>query len=150
MSFLNAPNPLRSGSSGGSTPSGSDSLPSGIIVIWSGTENNIPNGWQLCDGTNGTPNLKDKFVLGAGSTYKVKSGGGSATVTLTEAQIPSHTHTYKYNSLSENCIRTTTTGTNVFSAAVSSTSSNNTGSKGSGEPHENMPPYYALCYIMKL
>ena len=67
-------------------------VPVGTIVIWSGTADNIPAGWQLCDGTNGTPDLRDKFVLGAGAAHEVGETGGSEEVTLTVAQMPSHAH----------------------------------------------------------
>lgn len=68
-------------------------MASGIIAIWSGSQASIPTGWLLCDGTNGTIDLRDKFVVGAGGTYAVGDTGGSATVALTNAQMPSHTHT---------------------------------------------------------
>ena len=54
-------------------------MPSGTIVIWSGSSSNIPNGWYLCDGTNGTPDLRGRFVLGSNSTHLSGSTGGSAT-----------------------------------------------------------------------
>ena len=50
--------------------------------MWSGATNNIPSGWALCDGNNGTPNLQDKFIVGAGSSYAVDATGGSADATL--------------------------------------------------------------------
>jgi microcystin-dependent protein len=68
-------------------------VPVGFIGMWSGSTAAIPTGWALCNGSNGTPDLRDRFVVGAGSTYAVGNTGGAATVTLTEAQIPSHTHT---------------------------------------------------------
>lgn len=67
-------------------------IPVGGIILWSGSIVSIPAGWALCDGTLGTPNLRDRFVVGAGTTYAVGANGGAATVTLTLAQIPSHTH----------------------------------------------------------
>lgn len=67
--------------------------PTGIIAIWSGSVATIPTGWLLCDGTNGTLDLRDKFIVGAGGTYAVGDTGGSNTVTLTNAHMPSHTHT---------------------------------------------------------
>ena len=67
-------------------------IPVGFIGMWSGAVNAIPTGWALCNGTNGTPDLRDRFIVGAGSTYAVGATGGAASVTLTEAQIPSHTH----------------------------------------------------------
>lgn len=67
-------------------------VPSGFIGMWSGAIAAIPTGWFLCDGTNGTPNLKDRFIVGAGDSYAVGAIGGAASVTLTESQIPSHSH----------------------------------------------------------
>jgi microcystin-dependent protein len=75
-------------------PSYGGYTPVGGIIMWSGSVANIPvdKGWFLCNGQNGTPNLVDRFVVGAGSTYPVGSTGGANTVTLTTAQIPSHSH----------------------------------------------------------
>lgn len=85
-------------------------LPRGIITMWSGATNAVPSGWALCDGNNGTPNLKDRFIVGAGQSYGVGNVGGSITQTpsvwtnaagtgiqvagtaITEAQMPWHTH----------------------------------------------------------
>jgi microcystin-dependent protein len=67
-------------------------LPVGVIVMWSGSVANIPSGWALCDGTNGTPDLRGRFVVGAGGSYAVGANGGAETVTLTTAQIPAHGH----------------------------------------------------------
>jgi microcystin-dependent protein len=64
----------------------------GMIMLWSGSIASVPSGWALCDGTNGTPNLRDRFVIGAGSTYAVNATGGSATATLATTNLPSHTH----------------------------------------------------------
>jgi hypothetical protein len=62
----------------------------GLIVMWSGTVNDIPPGWQLCDGTNGTPDLRDRFIIGAGNAYDIGSTGGSTTITTNN--LPSHNH----------------------------------------------------------
>jgi microcystin-dependent protein len=70
-----------------------NALPVGLITLWSGSIASIPSGWALCDGTAGTPNLRDRFVVGAGSTYAVGDTGGFNTITLDTTQIPSHTHT---------------------------------------------------------
>ena len=142
-------------------------LPTGIITLWSGAAVAIPSGWLLCDGTNGTPNLRDRFVVGAGSTYAVSATGGSAnavavahthTATVTD---PGHKHTFiapnggagypnpasvSYNDNTEgvsaynntNFIATATTGITVANST--------TGVSGT---NANLPPYYALCYIMK-
>ena len=56
-------------------------VPSGFIGMWSGSASTIPTGWALCDGTNGTPNLTDRFVLGAGKAYQPGATGGAATAT---------------------------------------------------------------------
>jgi hypothetical protein len=82
----------------GSITSGSTNImPMGIIVMWSGSTSNVPSGWLLCNGTNGTPNLMDRFVVGAGSTYTTggtgNGMGGSNTVTLSVGNLPNHTHT---------------------------------------------------------
>lgn len=65
----------------------------GIIVMWSGLLSQIPEGWVLCDGTNGTPDLRDKFIVGAGREYTIGDTGGAKEVTLTVSQLPSHNHT---------------------------------------------------------
>lgn len=85
-------------------------IPRGIITMWSGATNAVPSGWALCDGNNGTPNLKDRFIVGAGQSYGVGNTGGSITQTpsvwtgaagtgiqvagtaLTKDQMPWHTH----------------------------------------------------------
>lgn len=68
-------------------------VPPGGIIMWSGSVVNIPNDWALCDGTNGTPDLRDRFIVGVGSTYAPGDTGGSNSVTLTESDIPAHGHT---------------------------------------------------------
>jgi microcystin-dependent protein len=76
-------------------PNNSDqfsALPNNTIAFWSGSIASIPTGWNLCDGTNGTPDLRDRFVVGAGSTYSVGSTGGADQVSLTAPQLPSHSH----------------------------------------------------------
>lgn len=65
-------------------------VPSGFIGMWSGVT--APTGWYLCDGTNGTPDLRNRFIVGAGTSYAIGATGGADTVTLSESQIPSHTH----------------------------------------------------------
>lgn len=68
-------------------------------MIWSGTTNNVPRGWALCNGTNGTPDLTDKFVLGAGATFPVGSTGGEIEHTLTEEEMPAHDHEFDRHQL---------------------------------------------------
>jgi len=67
-------------------------IPSGIILLWSGAIASIPTGWVLCNGANSTPDLRDRFVVGAGTTYAVNATGGANTVTLDVTMIPAHTH----------------------------------------------------------
>ena len=120
-------------------------VPKGGIIIWSGSVNNIPTGWVLCDGNNGTPNLTDRFVLGAGNNYTVGSTGGEATHTLTIDEMPSHSHEY-YTGKGED----TTKSGYAANAEISQVYQVlNTNSTGNSQPHNNMPPYYSLCYIMK-
>ena len=77
---------VSSGSS--ATPTWGDAFVTGMIMLWSGSTGTIPSGWALCNGSSGTPDLRDRFVVGAGNTYAVDATGGSADATL-----PSHTHT---------------------------------------------------------
>jgi microcystin-dependent protein len=76
-------------------------VPVGVIVMWSGPSTAVPAGWALCDGTNGTPNLRGRFVVGVDPTLttsdaanysKVGNTGGADGVTLTDTQMPAHTH----------------------------------------------------------
>jgi len=119
-------------------------VPQGAIVMWSGAIANIPDGWALCDGTNGTPDLRDRFVVGAGTTYDPDDTGGEATHTLTIAEIPSHTHTTN-NANSDAGAGRPASGSDAPEGSGYHTSN----STGGGQPHENRPPYYALAYIMK-
>lgn len=65
-------------------------VPVGLIAMWSGAS--VPSGWALCNGANGTPDLRDRFIVGSGSSYVIGNTGGSDSVTLNETQIPSHSH----------------------------------------------------------
>jgi microcystin-dependent protein len=67
-------------------------LPFGIIVMWGGPIGNIPAGWQLCNGTNGTPDLRNRFVIGAGNSYGVGATGGATSVALSNGNLPAHSH----------------------------------------------------------
>lgn len=124
-------------------------IPAGVIVMWSGTASAIPSGWALCDGTNGTPDLRDRFVVGAGSTYAVGAKGGEATHTLTVDEMPKHGH--RINS-SMGTALINYSGGRFWAVEEMEVGSllHNTDTSGSSSPHNNMPPYYALCYIMKL
>lgn len=129
-------------------PAGPGGVPIGTITIWSGVADTIPTGWQLCDGTNNTPDLRDKFVLGAGTSHEVGSSGGEENVTLNIDQIPSHSHTYTTYVNQRNSFQYYSDQNNL--AIIGEKQVGNVGTTGSNQPHENMPPYYALCYIMKM
>ena len=118
-------------------------VPVGGIIMWSGATNNIPSGWALCDGNNGTPNLQDKFIVGAGSSYAVDATGGSADATLV-----SHTHNLLYNHGSfggSSGAVTPRSGNSPVTPGISGRVS----TEGSSATNANLPPYYALAYIMK-
>jgi microcystin-dependent protein len=108
-----------------STPAQLNSpVPVGLIAMWSGAINAVPSGWRLCDGTNSTPDLRDRFIVGAGSTYAVGNTGGSATVTLNESQIPGHTHVISATTSSAGAHTHTATGGGHTHFLVSSSGPN--------------------------
>jgi hypothetical protein len=148
--------------------SGGGIIPSGGIIMWSGSVASIPSGWLLCNGSSGTPDLRNRFVVGAGSTYAVGATGGSAdaivvshthSATVTDS---GHVHATKGTQAASNGldqIRADDFGggnslqssdsynRNTKSATTGITVSNST--TGSSGTNANLPPYYALCYIMK-
>ena len=123
-----------------------DAMPVGSIIMFNGQAADIPSGWAICDGTNGTPNLMDKFVKGsniAGST------GGASQVTLSVAQLPPHRHKVSKawygrsdNANDRNVIR--------WDDSYDTNSQVWTGETGLGLPIDIIPPYYTLIYIMKV
>tara|TARA_B100001287_G_scaffold122986_1_gene103680 strand:- start:193 stop:597 length:405 start_codon:yes stop_codon:yes gene_type:complete len=118
-------------------------VPSGCILLWSGASNAIPSGYVLCDGNNSTPNLQDKFIVGAGNTYAVEATGGSKDATLV-----SHTHNLLYNHGSfggSSGAVTPRSGNSPVTPGISGRVS----TEGSSATDANLPPYFALCYIMK-
>ena len=138
------------------------SIPQGVIVMWSGKTEDIPAYWVLCDGNNGTPDLRDRFILGAGHTYLPGNTGGETEITLTVDQMPSHTHDIQDPGHSHitSEMKNSSTDSDDSSLPVYKrtapgkwTSQEKTGisilPKGGNQPHENRPPYYALCFIMK-
>lgn len=122
--------------------------PIGTIVAWGGTADNIPSGWVICDGQNGTPDLRGKFILGSSDAHVVGETGGSETVTLKDAEIPKHRHTIP-DSPHGSYLTTNTGGSPVY-PYQSGVLTKQTGLSGGGQPHNNMPPYYTLIYIMKI
>ncbi len=145
-------------------------IPSGAIVMWSGSIGSIPSGWLLCNGSSGTPDLRDRFVVGAGTTYAVNATGGSA-----DAVIVSHTHTATVTDPQHRHIEgfagvnsTASFGTTNTSVAGNINQQSNTSTEfhpftstestgisvtnantGTSGTNANLPPYYALAYIMK-
>jgi len=131
---------------------GSAGIPSGVIVTWSGSIGSIPSGFVLCDGGNGTPDLRDKFIPGAGLSYGVGSQGGQTFVTLATSHLPPHTHTVNGQTGGDNNDHSNNTRFAGGDKGVSESAfffSIQSGSQGSGVGHENRPPYYALAFIMK-
>lgn len=128
------------------------SVPSGCILIWSGAEGEIPEGWALCDGQDGRPDLRSRFVVGAGSGYAVGVTGGEESHTLTVSELPKHDHSSSdhYLNFKTGKNGTSAGNTEVVISATHQYSNKGVGYTGDGAPHNNMPPYYALCYIIKL
>ena len=127
----------------GSNLSDVPGVPSGAIILWSGASNAIPSGYVLCDGNNNTPNLQDRFVVGAGNTYAVDATGGSADATLV-----SHTHNLLYNHGAFGGTSGAVTPRSGNTPVVPGISGR-VSTEGSSATNANLPPYFALCYIMK-
>ena len=160
----------------------------GMIMLWSGSIVNIPTGWYLCNGANNTPNLVNRFVVGAGSTYAVGATGGSANsvvvshshIALTDEQGShshsawtdtqgAHTHTVtkaegygagiagqlaNANNTSQIAHpATSSAGSHAHNIGMSAAGSHShnisVSTNGEDGTNKNLPPYYALCYIMK-
>ena len=139
-------------------------VPTGAIMMWSGSIATIPSGWLLCNGSSGTPDLRDRFIVGAGSTYAVAATGGSANAVVVSHN---HTATSTDSGHTHNAITQTSGGSssgaqyaNSFSGSVDTTSTQmiQTGTAnitttvataGVSGTNANLPPYYALAYIMK-
>ena len=140
---------------------------SGMIILWSGAEVDIPTGFTLCNGQNNTPDLRDRFVVGAGNNYNVDATGGSADATLVSHQHSAgsysavsnggHTHTYNFRSGTERADNDEdhqrNSGSSQYntgsSGAHTHSISGSSSTEGSSATNANLPPYYALCYIMK-
>lgn len=138
----------------------------GIICAWSGAITDIPQGWGFCDGTlynalDGSklqsPDLRGRFIVSAGqgtnlTNRNVGDKGGEETHTLTIAEIPAHAHTYS--------AMRNDNGNEYHNGSLIGYSNPNwwslkantdpTGVTGGNSSHNNMPPYYALAYIIKL
>ena len=111
------------------------SLPTGIICLWYGAIVNIPAGWIICDGNNGTPDLRDKFIVGAGSTYAVDANGGAAV----------HNHAFTGNGH----VHSLGAGTDLAAGVGFSDDTSLQPTAGATDNGSSLPPYHALAYIMK-
>jgi len=171
----------------GNTPTWGSGFPTGGIIMWSGSVATIPSGWYLCDGTNSTPDLRNKFIIAADAD---DAGVAKTTVTGTASQsggtkdgtLGSHSHTFsgsvddKYISritgntsagydnpitinyaeggaVSEDLTTGRDDGGNrgirVTGDIDSNSISGTTNTQGSSLTNTNLPPYYALAFIMK-
>lgn len=152
---------------------GGGGLPSGVIMAWSGTVADIPDGWTLCDGTDGAPDMTDRFPVGSGNNFVTESTGGVESVTVSESQIPSHrhasgtysvgshSHSYSYTTVSTSTTQTRDSNNILALGNVNDeTESKTTGSsapdisglssdEGGDGSMENRPSYHAAPYIMK-
>lgn len=140
----------------GSAWTSSPSFVSGMIMLWSGSIVSIPTGWLICDGTNSTPDLRDRFVVGAGTTYAVNATGGSAN-----AVVPSHTHTatdsgHTHTQTGYTSAIAQSNGQNQYPVINATSLTTGTGfaditvsTTGVSPTNANLPPYLALAYIMK-
>jgi len=146
-------------------------IPTGMISLWYGAIGSVPTGWYLCDGSNGTPDLRDRFIVGAGSTYAVAATGGStdaivvthnhtATSTSTSTVTdPGHTHTIPRtenvtgsgpNAIEDGpVVGSYTVPSNTTGITVATSTSTTTANAGVSGTNANLPPYYALAYVMK-
>ncbi|MCK5614528.1 tail fiber protein [Candidatus Pacearchaeota archaeon] len=108
---------------------------SGQIILWFGSIASIPAGWVICDGNNGTPDLRDQFVVGAGGAFAVDDSGGAF----------SHLHAFVSDLHSHDI--PAGTGANIGVTIADTTSSEV--ASGDTELAEHSPPFHALAYIMK-
>lgn len=155
-------------------------IPRGIITMWSGAVDAVPSGWHLCDGTANTPDLRNRFIVGAGNSYAPGNTGGSQNMSpavtvnpaatgiqiqghaLTINEIPSHTHTLRgaahiFDHGSKNGVTMdvydqdfTTNATGGNQAHTHGVTDNSHAHTAQVVSFDNRPPYYALAYIMKL
>lgn len=110
-------------------------IPSGIITLWSGSIVSIPDGWVLCDGNNNTPDLRNRFVVGAGDTYDPEDTGGSAT----------HNHDFT----SDGHVHVIPAGMNIVAGYDYNKQTESDIDSGTTDNKYILPPWFALAYIMK-
>ena len=148
---------VRAGTSG--SFAGYGTIPVGGIIMWSGSASAVPDGWKLCDGEDGTPNLKGRFIVGydpSDSDYNtVGKTGGERAVTLSKDQMPSHTHevwgrSSGYTARHNDDAEVITYANKGWGSSSNYQKINDSGSAGNGHAHENRPPYYVMCFIMRV
>ena len=136
----------------GSSFIGAGTIPVGGIIMWSGSIASIPTGWALCNGSSGTPDLRDRFIVGAGNNYSVAGVGGT-----TDSQLPAHTHNVTNGSANSFTAVTSVSdesinqggGGGVNVADQESSTTFTIQSAGISSTNQNLPPYYALAFIMR-
>jgi len=136
--------------------SSTGTIPVGGIIMWSGSVSSIPNGWSLCDGSNSTPDLRNKFIVGASNGtstnwpgVKVGHTGGSANAVLI-----AHSHVHNNDIVEEGSEFSIGPGNRAASSSNDSTEITGINAAGSSDTGQtgtnaNLPPYYALAYIMR-
>lgn len=148
-----------------------EGVPSGVIAMWAGLVANIPAGWRLCDGTNGTPNLTDRFIKGTSGNPGATGGAATHTHAAHTGVIdhthpitdPGHEHVEQQNSATTGGLTgwgARDTSTNTAAATGYSTQSATTGitvnapagavASLTHDSPSHEPPYYALCFIQKV
>ena len=123
----------------------------GMIIMWNSTVATIPTGFVLCDGSNGTPDLRGRFVVGHhpnNNEYDINDTGGSESVTLSINQMPSHKHDTTFDN-KKYFPGGGSTSISFGGAGGYPADTFTMSNEGGGQSHENRPPYYTLCYIMK-
>lgn len=146
-------------------------LPKGAVIMWHGNADDIPDGWMICDGQNDTPDLRDRFIVGAGNSYQLNDTGGENKVVLDNIeQIPKHSHSgttsengshkhkfSKYDGWAEaggtywqNIVRKSSNSDSWTESDGNHQHNFTTSEVGGNMPHENRPPYYALFFIKKV
>jgi len=155
--------------SSGSSFIGAGTIPVGGIIMWSGSIANIPTGWALCNGSSSTPDLRNRFIVGAtsdastGRTFNADTGtvsgayapgntGGETAHQLTIAELASHNHSASVDrdyTFSPRSAGAQSGGSNKVEGLNNQTPTVSIGSTGGDDYHENRPPYYALAFIMR-
>ena len=179
LTSLNASN-LQSGTVADARLTNTSLFATGMIMLWYGSVASIPSGWVLCDGNNSTPDLRNRFVIGAGTggNYSPDDTGGSADAVLVShthnlqnhvhgvnlnTNTDTHSHSYTLinfdqgsaggsSSYGQNTSTVSTGGdshSHTVSGNTGTPSTNTTDTLGESATNKNLPPYYALCYIMK-